>query len=166
MGFSRAHLCFFIWPFGFKGSVATASCYHHVARFPVPWWSQQVENGMEVEIRGLTRVVRVFMAMWNWLGDSWLGAAASKVGATAHEKFKVLPFGVKIQRLTLIGCAWQWPCWKHCFCEWGLSPRWNLRLMIGQWRCLCTVSFLEASLLEKLDFWCCLGGVSAAATWN
>jgi hypothetical protein len=42
----------------------------------------------------------------------------------------------------------------------------NLRSMIGQRRCLCAVSFLEASLLEKLDFWCCLGGVSTAATRN
>jgi hypothetical protein len=38
----------------------------------------------------------------------------------------------------------------------------NVRSMIGRRRRLCTVSFLEASLLEKLDFWCCLGGVSAA----
>jgi hypothetical protein len=42
----------------------------------------------------------------------------------------------------------------------------NLRSMIGQrWR-LCTVSFLKASLLEKLDFRCSLGGVSVAATRN
>jgi hypothetical protein len=29
------------------------------------------------------------------------------VGATAQEKFRVLSFGVKIQDLALIGCAWQ-----------------------------------------------------------
>jgi hypothetical protein len=39
-------------------------------------------------------------------------------------------------------------------------------VLIGRQRRLCTVSFLEASLLEMLDFWCCLGGVSAAATRN
>jgi hypothetical protein len=42
----------------------------------------------------------------------------------------------------------------------------NLRSMIGRRRRLCTVSFLEASLLEKLDFWCCLGGVNVAALGN
>jgi hypothetical protein len=42
----------------------------------------------------------------------------------------------------------------------------NLRSMIGRRRRLCVVSFMEASLLEKLDFWCCLGGVSTAATRN
>jgi hypothetical protein len=42
----------------------------------------------------------------------------------------------------------------------------NLRSLIGRWRCLCTISFLEASLLEKLDFWCCIGCVSTIATRN
>jgi hypothetical protein len=36
----------------------------------------------------------------------------------------------------------------------------NLKSIIGRrWR-LCTISFLEATLLEKLDFWCCLGGAA------
>jgi hypothetical protein len=42
----------------------------------------------------------------------------------------------------------------------------NLRSMIGQRRRLCVVSFLEASLLEKMNFWCCPGGVSTAASRN
>jgi hypothetical protein len=42
----------------------------------------------------------------------------------------------------------------------------NLRSMIGDDGSLCIVSFLEASLLEKMDFLCCLCGVSAAATRN
>jgi hypothetical protein len=36
--------------------------------------------------------------------------------------------------------------------------------MIARLRCLCTVSFLEASLLENLDFMCYLDGVCTAAT--
>jgi hypothetical protein len=40
----------------------------------------------------------------------------------------------------------------------------NLRSMIKRRPRLCNVSFLEASLLEKLDFWCCIGGVSTAST--
>jgi hypothetical protein len=39
----------------------------------------------------------------------------------------------------------------------------NLRSIIGRRHRLCTVSLLEASLLEKLDFGCYLGGVSSAA---
>jgi hypothetical protein len=35
------------------------------------------------------------------------------------------------------------------------------RSLIGRRRRLCTVPFLEAPLLKKLDFWCCLGDVSA-----
>jgi hypothetical protein len=42
----------------------------------------------------------------------------------------------------------------------------NLRSMIGRRRRLCTISFLEALLSKMLDFWCCLGGVSATATRN
>jgi hypothetical protein len=41
-----------------------------------------------------------------------------------------------------------------------------LRSMIGQQRRLCTVLFLEASLLEMLDFGCCLGGVNIIVTRN
>jgi hypothetical protein len=37
---------------------------------------------------------------------------------------------------------------------------------IGRQQCMCTISFLDASLLEKLDFWFCLGGVSTAATYG
>jgi hypothetical protein len=33
----------------------------------------------------------------------------------------------------------------------------NLRSLIGRQRRLCTVPFLEASLLESLEFTCCLG---------
>jgi hypothetical protein len=41
-------------------------------------------------------VVQVFVARWNWLGDSWLGAVASKVRTTAQEKFKVLSYKMKV----------------------------------------------------------------------
>jgi hypothetical protein len=42
----------------------------------------------------------------------------------------------------------------------------NLRFMVGRRQCLYTISFLEASLLKKLDFWWGIGGVSAAAIRN
>jgi hypothetical protein len=38
--------------------------------------------------------------------------------------------------------------------------------MIGRWRRLRTIAFLEALHLDKLDFWCCLGGVSTTVLRN
>jgi hypothetical protein len=32
--------------------------------------------------------------------------------------------------------------------------------------CLCIISIMEASLLEKIDSWCCLGAVCTVATIN
>jgi hypothetical protein len=37
-------------------------------------------------------------------------ASSTQVGATRQVKFNVLTFRVKIEGLTLIGCACQWPC--------------------------------------------------------
>ena len=65
-------------------------------------------------------------------------------------KFRVLPFRVKIKSLALIGCAWQWPCWRHCFESGDYLQGEDPRSLIGQRRRWCTVSFLEASLLEYL----------------
>jgi hypothetical protein len=42
----------------------------------------------------------------------------------------------------------------------------NIRSVIGRRRCVCTVSFLKALLLKKLEFWCYLGGVSVVVTRN
>ena len=64
------------------------------------------------------------------------------MGATTYVKSKVLPFRVKIQGLTLIGCAWQWSCWRHCFESenylQGENPRSGLNwlcLALSSWRC-------------------------------
>jgi hypothetical protein len=35
---------------------------------------------MDVEIRGLAMVARIFVENWNWLGDSLLESATSEVG--------------------------------------------------------------------------------------
>jgi hypothetical protein len=64
---------------------------------------------------------------------------------------------VKIQSLSLIGCACQCSCWRHCFEREDFLQGENLRSVIGWWQRFCIVSFLEASLMEKLIFWCCLG---------
>jgi hypothetical protein len=42
----------------------------------------------------------------------------------------------------------------------------NLRSMLERRRHLCAASFLKASLLEKLEIWCCLGGVSTVVARN
>jgi hypothetical protein len=47
---------------------------------------------------------------------------------------------------------------KVLFCERGLSPGWKPMIYDRATTGLCTVSFLKVLLLEKLDFWCCLGG--------
>jgi hypothetical protein len=98
----------------------------------------------------------------------WLMTRSSgfESGATSQERSKVLPCRVKIQGLALVDCTWQWPCWRHCFVSGDFLQGENLRSVIGRWRCVCTVSFLKALLLKKLEFWCCLGGVSAAVTRN
>jgi hypothetical protein len=121
--------CVFIWPFGFRGSVGKLYwLLPSYGTFSHPWWSQLAENVMEAKIWGPAVVVWILVARWNWLGDSCLGEAASKVRATTHVKSEFLPCGMKIQGLTLIGCAWQWPRWMHCFCEWGFSPGWRPKI--------------------------------------
>jgi hypothetical protein len=48
---------------------------------------------------------------------------------------------------------------QHCFVSTDFFQCKNIWFMIGRWWCFCIVSFLEASLLEKLDslvmFWWC-----------
>jgi hypothetical protein len=87
---------------------------------------------------------------------SGLHSCGMKVGATTQVKFRVLPLRVETQGLALTGCAWQWPCWRHCFESGDYLQGENLRSFVGRWRCWCTVPFLETSLLESLYFRCCL----------
>jgi hypothetical protein len=67
------------------------------------------ENVMEAEIIGLIFGSSLcdkveFAWCFRICGGSW------QVGATTHENFTVLPFKIKIQGLTLIGCAWHVEC--------------------------------------------------------
>jgi hypothetical protein len=86
---------------------SSAGGYYHGARFRSVVLA---ENDMEAEICGLAMVTRVWVARRNWLRDRCLWSNDMRVGATAQEKFKILPFRVKIQGLALIGCAWQCSC--------------------------------------------------------
>jgi hypothetical protein len=52
------------------------------------------------------------------------------------------------------------------FCERGLFFRLKLRIYDQATMVVVQYSFLEASVLQKLSFYCCLAGVSAAATRN
>jgi hypothetical protein len=125
----------------------------------VLWWSQMRRITWKPRFRLLATAVRVFVSMRNLFGDSWLIAAASaSEGDNTRE----------VQSPTLHGenprSGLDWLCLtitllKTLFYERWFSPGWR-------WRRLCTVSFLEASLLEKLDFWCCLGDVCIGATMN
>jgi hypothetical protein len=98
-----------------------------------------------------------FESLWRWGTCLWCFVTRSSgmaSGATTQEKFKGLPYRVKIQGPALI-------CWRHCFMNVYFLQGENLWCMIDRQWCLCTVSFLEALLLEKLYFWCSLGGLSA-----
>jgi hypothetical protein len=89
-----------------------------------------------------------------------------QVGATAQEKSTVLSFRMKIQGLALIGYTWQLSCCRHCFESEDFLQGENLRSMIRRRQRLCIIPFLEVSFLEKMDFWCYLGGVSTAVLRN
>jgi hypothetical protein len=68
--------------------------------------------------------------------------------------------------MALAGCTWKWPVEGIVFVSKDFLQGENLNSITGRrWR-LCTVFLLEASLLEKLDFWYCLGRIYAAATRN
>jgi hypothetical protein len=94
-----------------------------------------------------------------------LRAAASEVGVTTYEKFIVFNFKGENRRSRL-----NWLYMAMTFVEaivFGSKDFLqveNLRSMIGRWWCLYTISFLKALVLEKLNFWCCLGGVSVVTT--
>jgi hypothetical protein len=161
---SVMHTHVLLWPFGFRGSVLKL-CWLLIS------WSMFSFHDADEEWHG-SRDLRSSNGSSSldgreelaWWFVTWNNGM--QVGETSQEKFKVLPCRVKIQGLVLIGCAWQWPCWWHCFVTEDFFQSENLRSMIER-RCrLCVVSFLETSLLEKLDFWCCLDGVSTAATRN
>jgi hypothetical protein len=108
-------------------------------------------------------VVQVFVPIRNLLGDSY-SSGIGKWGRKCRRSSKPTLKGEN-QRPGL-----NWLCLvallKTLFCERGLSPRLIPMIYDGRQWSLCTVSFLEASLLEKLDFWCCLGGVCTTATRN
>jgi hypothetical protein len=55
-------------------------------------------------IEGVAMEVRVFTLLRDLLGVLGFTVAVCKVEAI-HVKFRVLPFKMKIQNLTLIGCA-------------------------------------------------------------
>jgi hypothetical protein len=67
-------------------------------------------------------------------------------------KFRVLSFRVKILGLALIYC------WRHCFESGDYFQGENLKYLIGRRRYLCTVPFLDVSLLKSMELKCYFGG--------
>jgi hypothetical protein len=124
-------------------------CFHHRTRLLWSMVKSVSENDMEAKFRGLAMVSLCDdekLPLWFVTHSGGIG----KLGTIAHEKFNVLPCRVKIYDLALIGCVWQWPCWRHCFVSMYFLQGENLWSMVGRQRRLYTVSFLEDSLLEKL----------------
>jgi hypothetical protein len=155
------------WPFGFRGSKAKLCCLLPSCDMSYgPWWSQRWRMTWKPSFWGSAMVVWVFVTTRTCLVICDLKQQHRKVGAIAQVKFKSLPCRVKIQGLVLISCAWQWPRWRHCFLREDFFQGENLWSMIWYKQRLCTIFFLKASLLEKLYFWCCLGGVCSTTARN
>jgi hypothetical protein len=81
----------FIWPFGFKGSTVKLcwvlpSC-GMIFRSVVKSASGECHGSQDIRTRNGVSSLR---GDRHCLGDSWLGAATSKMGAATHEKFKVM----------------------------------------------------------------------------
>ena len=92
--------------------------------------------------------------------------SSMRVGAAVQEKFKVLSFSVKIQDLSFLIVPDNVLVEDIVLRARIFLQGENLRSTIGRRRRLCTVTFLEASLLEKLNFWCCLSSISTAIPRN
>jgi hypothetical protein len=140
---------FFLWPFGFRGS-ASKICWLLISWDMFSFHS----NGGECHgDRDLRTSRRLFECGWWW----GIGLAVRDMvqryasGATTQEEFRVLPCGVKIQGLTLIGCVWQWPCWRHCFVSEDFLQGENPWSMIERRWCLCTVFFLEGVVFGEAE---------------
>jgi hypothetical protein len=80
------------------GALQSSVCFAimgHVLQFMV---KSEVDNDVEAKfLKTINGGLSLCGNERNLLGDSRLVAAAQQVGATAHEKFKVLPYRVKIQ---------------------------------------------------------------------
>jgi hypothetical protein len=145
--FGHAHPCFY-------SDCLVLSC--HQVTF-CPWWSKRWRISWRPDWRtnygGLS-----LCTIERLLDFSGFRCSSIKVGMAAQVKFRVLPFRVKIQNLSLIGCASQWPCWRHCFASGDYLQSENLKYVMRRQLCLCTVPFLKTSLLKSLEFMCRIGG--------
>jgi hypothetical protein len=126
MEFDRADPCFF-WPCGFRGSAAKLCCLlppimRHVLRSMVKseneWHRSWVFEDWQKRFESLWRWGTFFM-----IRDLW--QRHRQVGATVQEKYVVQSCRVKIQGLALVSCAWQWPCWTHCFVSGDFLQGWK-----------------------------------------
>jgi hypothetical protein len=110
---NSAHLCFYSDHLDLEGATqSSVFCYHQVT-FAL-WWSQR----RRISWRPDCMTSNGGLSLCTFEGLTWcsgLHSSSMKVGATTQVKFRVLPFRVKIKGLVLIGCAPQWPCWRHCF---------------------------------------------------
>jgi hypothetical protein len=75
MGLGREHPCFF-WPFDFRGSTPLLSVALMGHIFYGPWWRERQRITWKASSEDYQRWFE-FMAMRNFLGDSWLVRVAS-----------------------------------------------------------------------------------------
>jgi hypothetical protein len=155
VGWDGIRLCapmFFIWCLILEGSLRrSASCYHHVAWFIGPWWVQLADNATQAGIWWLALVVQVFvcdveLACWFL---TWSSSSGSRSDSTWEVHSLTLEGENPMSDLNWLFLAMT--LLKALFsASENLLEDGNLISTIGHCRRLYTVSFLEASLLEKL----------------
>jgi hypothetical protein len=161
--FGHAHPCFYSNRLVLKGAARSSILCCHLITIG-PWWSQR----WQISWRQDWRTSYVGLSLCTVEGLSWCSRfhnSNMNVGAAAQVKFRVSPFKVKIQGLALIGCAWQWPCWRYYFERGGgLSSRRKPKIFDRATTMLVHCSLLggiifEESGLQMLYWWwlfhCC-----------
>jgi hypothetical protein len=155
--FGRAHPCFYSDHLVLEGAEPSSVLCCHQVTFS-PWWSQRWRISWRPDWRTSIGGSSLYIIE----GIAWYSGSRSsnmKVGAASQVKFRVLPFREKIQGLTVIGCVWQWPCWRPCFESGDYLQDENQRSLIGRrWR-LCIVSLLGGIAfgepgVQMSSWWC------------
>jgi hypothetical protein len=80
-----------------------------------PWWSLTRRMVWKLSFWWLAMMVQVFVAMRNLLGDFWIVTTASECGGDNTGEVQSPILQSENPRSSLNFCAWQWPCWMHCF---------------------------------------------------
>jgi hypothetical protein len=139
----------FIWPFGFRGSVAKL-CW----LFPPCDVSHSMEKSASGECHGC-RVLENCIGGLSLCGKeelaSWFLTCSSDMVSGGFSTWEVQGpnfQGENTQGLALIGCAWQLSCWRRCFVSTDFSPGWKSKIYDPA-----MMVFVHGCLLGGVAFW-------------